>query len=506
MRWFISSFALIVSIPVLADEPSVKVAADLKILEEIKDRNQIVRNLSYLSDVIGPRLTGSAALERANNWAAEKMKEYGLENVRQEPYEIPIGWTRGTASLTMLEPSAKPLTAVSAGWTRGTDGPVKGPVVLFDARTRKDLESYKGKLQGAIVLRGKPVTIAPVTDTSYGPGSSNRRPRDKAPAGKAPSEAERREYFAVQNELNEFFKAEGVAAVLRDSGKPHGLLITTGGFKADADRVTAISGTPTMYVIHEHYALLARLISEQKTPPVVEVNIRNTFSDGPVTVYNTVGELTGSEKPDEYVILGAHLDSWDLGSGTTDNGTGTSVILETARALGAMAKAGIKPKRTIRFVLFSGEEQGLHGSKNYVRMHKNEHDRISAALVHDTGTGKVLNLRMMGRSVMLPILGPELATLKNVGFEGVVIDSSGSTDHVPFETAGIPGFPCKQETDEYRFTHHTQSDTFDKAKPENLVQGAQVLAVAAYRIADLDKLLPREKPKKEETPRPKKPE
>lgn len=529
MRHLLSlCLAAVLFMPAFADKPEVssKVAIDLKILEEIKDRHEVMTNLAYLSDVIGPRLTGSPSLERANNWAADKMKEYGLSNVRLEPYEIPLGWTRGTASLKMIEPLEKQFAVASGGWAPGTDGSVTGPVVVFEARTRRDLEKYKGQLKGAVLLRGKPATVAPVTDTRYGPGSSRGArpaetpppkedpppPREPSPPAaddaqppaeekkvepkedQPPQRPGRGEFQSFQAEMTEFLKNEGVTAILIDSAKPHGLMVTTGGFRMTDDRVSARRPIPTLYVPHETYAMLYRLVTEQKVTPKVEVNVTNTFSDGPVTVYNTVGELPGSEKPDEYVILGAHIDSWDLASGTTDNGTGTSVVLEAARTLGALAKQGIRPKRTIRFVLFSGEEQGLHGSRAFVNRHKDIHDKISAAIVHDTGTGKVLALRTMGRTVIPPILNPELETLKQVGFEGAVPESSGGTDHLPFESAGIPGFPCKQETDEYRFTHHTQSDTFDKAKPANLIQGAQVLALAAFRIADLDELLPRDKP------------
>jgi carboxypeptidase Q len=434
------------------------------------------------------------------------MKSYGLTNVKLEAWEVPIGWTRGTATAKLVEPREMALTVASAGWAPGTpDGaPRTLKVVSFDARSRKDLEQYRGTLKDAIVLRGKPTKVAPVTDTRYG-GGVNRPSRDTPPPkdgadGKPqpPSEEEAKEFKALQEELSAFFKAEGVAAVFRDSGKPHGLLVTTGGFKEKDDRVSAVAPFPTLFVAHEHYAYLYRLIAEHKLAPTVTLQVTNTFSTGPVTAYNTVGELTGSEKPDEFVILGAHLDSWDLGMGTTDNGTGSSVILETARTLGALAKLGLRPKRTIRFCLFTGEEQGLHGSTHYVKQHKSELEKTSCALVHDTGTGKVLNIQLMGRTVLEPILGPELAALKAIGFEGVATTSSGGTDHLPFEAAGVPGFPCRQDMDEYRFTHHTQSDTLDKAKPENLVQGAQVLAVAAYRIADLPALLPREKPAKKE--------
>jgi Zn-dependent M28 family amino/carboxypeptidase len=224
----------------------------------------------------------------------------------------------------------------------------------------------------------------------------------------------------------------------------------------------------------------------------VEVEVTNKFIPGPVTVYNTVGEIPG-EKADEFVVVGAHLDSWDLAQGTTDNGTGSCVVLETARLI---AKSGVKPKRTIRFVLFSGEEQGLHGSKQYVARHKDEMPKTSVALVHDTGTGKVLGFGLQGREVIKPIMDRELVSLKNAdGFRGVSLRSMGGTDHLSFEAAGVPGFACDQDMDEYRLTHHTQSDTFDKAKEPNLIQGAQVMAVTAMRIANLPDLLPRDKPK-----------
>ena len=501
------------------DKPNPKVAIDLKIMAEVKDHNQIMQNLEHLSDIIGCRLTGSPSLEKANHWAEEKMKECGLSNVHLEPYEIPIGWTRGTATLTLIEPVKRELIVASAGWTPGTNGPVTGPVVIFEARTKKDLEKYKGKLKDAVLLRNKPTLVGPVSEPGSSPGGGRRGGAVAPPAPAEPKAAEPKkddpqppaepkkeepkkddqpmgrggDFQQFQAELTEFFKSEGVACTLVDSGKPHGLLVTTGGFNDGDDRFKSKSKVPSLFIAHEHYALLYRLITEHKVEPKVTVNITNTFTDGPVTVYNTVGELPGTEKPEEIVLLGAHLDSWDLAAGTTDNGTGTSVILETARTLGKLAKEGLRPKRTLRFVLFTGEEQGLHGSKQYVKRHKDELDKHSAVLVHDTGTGKVLGLTLMGRKAIEPVLAPELETLKQIGFGGLEAGYMAGTDHLPFHGAGVPGFPCKQDPDEYRFTHHTQSDTFDKAKLVNLVQGAQVLAVAAYRIAELPEMLPREK-------------
>ncbi|HMF10784.1 MAG TPA: M20/M25/M40 family metallo-hydrolase, partial [Gemmataceae bacterium] len=210
-------------------------------------------------------------------------------------------------------------------------------------------------------------------------------------------------------------------------------------------------------------------------------------------VYNTVGELPGSEKPDEFVILGAHLDSWDLAQGTTDNGTGSCVVLESARLL---AKSGVRPRRTVRFCLFTGEEQGLYGSKAYVKEHQDELPRISMCLVHDTGTGKVTGIGLQGRQVLQPIFQAELAGLKDLGVTEINLRGMGGSDHASFEQVGVPGFAVHQDMNEYFLTHHSQSDTLDKAREADLVQGAQVMAVAARRVADLPSLLPREKPEK----------
>ncbi|MCZ2340604.1 MAG: M20/M25/M40 family metallo-hydrolase [Bacteroidales bacterium] len=473
---------------------------DQAVLTEVHTRSGIMKNLQYLSDVIGPRLTGSRNLEQANHWAAQRMRSYGLENVRLEPWELPIGWERISAHARLVEPNnGRTLLLAAAGWSPGTNGTVTGPIVVLKARTTAELAQYKGKLKGVIVLRGEPTTIAPVTDLTYGPPRSSASASASTPkTGNAPAKLPQpslTELRAFRRELSDFLKAEGALALFIDAAKPHGLLITTGSWRT-GDRGTPQEPMPTLYVAHEHYRLLYRLATAPEgTPPRVELTVVNRFQPGPITVYNTVGEIRGSEKPDEYVVLGAHLDSWDLASGTTDNGTGSCVVLEVARALAQLTRAGFRPKRTIRFVLFSGEEQGLHGSKQYVKRHQDEMPRTSAALVHDTGTGQVQGLNLQGRAAVRAVLTPELRILSTIpGWKGLELTSMGGTDHLSFEAAGVPGFACKQDMDEYRLTHHTQSDTFDKAKEPNLIQGAQVLALTVLRIANLPELLPREKP------------
>jgi hypothetical protein len=501
---------------------------DTALLAEVKDKSEVMKNLQHLSDVIGPRLTGSKQLERANEWAAEKMKEYGLENVKLEPWEIPIGWERGPALLTVVEPDTKvrcPMAAV--GWTPGTDGKVTGEVVLLQLRTKADFEKYKGKLKNAVVISSPPSNPAPITDTKYGPLPPAPKKKDdkKDEPKKALSpesvvadveqpKEEKKEQPKVQpgasvspliggKDLEDFLKAEGVACKLTDAGigsKTHGLLMAIGQWRA-GDRA-AQAQVPSAVIPHENYAMLYRL-AMRPAPAVtkVEVQIEAKFIPGPITVFNTVGEVKGSEKPDEFVVIGAHLDSWDLGTGTMDNGTGSCIVLETARAVAALAKAGHPPKRTIRFCLFTGEEQGLHGSKEYVKKHAEEMAKTSLAIVHDTGTGKVTGFATQNQPKLIDILEPELKSLAGMdGWAGLDAGYLFGSDHQSFGSAGVAGFACRQDIDEYRYTHHSQTDTFDHAKAPNLIQGAQVLAVTSVRVANMPELLPRVTA----TPRPKK--
>ncbi len=484
-------------------------ALDRRLLDEARKDSQIIPNLTYLCDVIGPRLTGSPALKRANDWTADKLRSYGLSNVHLEPWTIPMAWERGTATARILEPeNGRTLTVAASGWSPSTKGLVEGDVVIVTARNSKDLEAYKGKLKNAIVLRSPPTPVRPITDTKMTPPGvfqgkrSGNAPSKSDKDGKDSKDAKetkekggrgRRDFsgdFGFRNEVSNFLRAEGAAVILSDAAKPHSLLNMGGGWRGQ-ERADAAEPIPTLFMIHEDYALLYRLAS--RPPPArtrVAVEVRNKLIPGPVPVYNTVGEIPGKEKPQECVILGAHLDSWDLGQGATDNGTGSMVVLEAARIL---SKCGVTPRRTIRFVLFTGEEQGLYGSRAYVTKHKDELARISMVLVHDTGTGKVTGIGLQGRKNLIPLMQSELVSLKEVGCATINERTMGGTDHLSFDREGVPAFACQQDMDEYRFTHHSQSDTLDKAREPNLIQGAQVMAVAAMRVANLDLMLPREK-------------
>ncbi len=464
------------------DDSSDFAAADAQILHEVREHSEATQNLEYLSDNIGARLTGSPQLKNANEWTAEQMKKYGLVNVHLEPWTIAHSWTRGMAKARIIAPAEHPLTIASAGWSPSTPGTIRGPIVYFDAKTKADFDKFRGKLKGAVVIYQEPSVLSPLkpedVNEEYVRTMQAPPPIKGQPAPPSPFAA----FIEAARARNDFFKQEGVAAVLRDSNKPHGLLNMTGvgGEKFD------IGAIPSAFISGEDYRMLWRMLKHGAV--TIEMEMTNTLGNKPVEVYNTVGEIRGGEKPDEVVILGAHLDSWDLGTGSTDNGTGSMAVLEAARTL---AKLNLQPKRTIRFVLFTGEEEGLVGSKRYVEAHKNDLEKISAVLVHDTGTGRVLTLGLHDNYQDREIVDQVLAPLRELKLLEPSMARSFGTDHASFDDAGVPGFWCIQNMAEYSKTHHSQSDTFDKVWKDGLDQGAQVLAAWAYNTAQLPEMLPR---------------
>jgi hypothetical protein len=467
---------------------SLATELEQKVIADTKSDSEIMANLTYLCDVIGPRLTGTAALKKANDWTAEKMKAYGLTNVHLESWELPEGWERGFAQGRMIEPdNQRVLQLASNAWSPGTPGKVEGDVIAFNASNQADLNRYKGRLKGAIVLMGPPVQLRELAEMDKPGGMFFTPLAPKQAAGGFSG-------FGFGRFREDFAAKEGAVVILRDASAPLGLL-STGGPWLGADRPSASNRVANLTVVHEQYAMLYRLATrpppEEGSPRPrtrVEIEVSNKFIPGPLTIYNTVGEIRGSERPDEVVVLGAHLDSWDLGQGTLDNGTGVAVVLETARQL---ARCGIPPRRTLRFILFTGEEQGLLGSNAYVKQHKAEMPRISTCIVHDTGTGKVTGMGWTNRPGLKPVIESELAVLKELGVEQLVARSFPGSDHVPFERAGVPSCMFNQEIAGYRIAHHTSADTLDMAREPDLIQGAQVMAVTALRLANREWMLPR---------------
>lgn len=459
-----------------------------KFIEIERDHSEVMNNLEYLSDMIGPRLTGSDRLKRANDWTAEQMKAYGLENVHLEPYTIPRGWKRGKVEMTIVE-NGLAVEAAQAAWTPGTPGRITGPVVIFNPRTEADLAAYKGKLKHAILLS---------SDTSTTPILPDAKPIVPIPALSLPvvenpptagpgggrGQGGGQNVAAFRKARMEFLRTEGAAVVLQDSGKPHALLNMTGSW-------TSNSTLPTLFVSHEYIAMMQRML-KRGVPVHATVDVTGKFVQGPITVYNTVGEIKGSEKPDEIVLLGAHLDSWDLGTGSTDNGTGSMAVLEAARIIKSL---GVAPKRTMRFVLFTGEEEGLMGSKAYVEAHRSEMDKYNVVFIHDTGTGRVKGAWLQDRPEDRPMLETQFGMLKDrkllTDDLNLIPGKMNGTDHASFDDAGVPAFAFNQDSAEYGLTHHSQSDTFDKVRGDDLKQGVCALAILGYTAAQAPERYPR---------------
>ena len=407
--------------------------------------------LTELSDDVGGRVTGTPADRKAEEWGAAKMKSIGLENVHTEKYTIWRGWTRGTADGEIVAPVRRKLHVDAMGWTGSTPaGGAEGEVVsvnMFDIEKEiKNVARLKGKIV-LVTAKGKP----------------------------------------TQNEMNlfalfgDFLKAAGPAGAIaiiggQGGGKSTGMNLThTGilGFNADF-------AVPVLSMTAEDQGQLERFIERGMTPRV-RFNVQNTFTNGPVETANVVGEIRGREHPEEILVVGGHLDSWDLAEGTTDNGSGTATTLGAAEAI---MHSGQRPRRTIRFVLFTGEEQGLDGSFAYVKQHKAELANHLGDLVLDDGQGPVKGFQLGGRDDLVLSFEAFVHTLSN--FHTLQVDDKveSGTDTLPFSMAGLPGMNMVQETTEYTYTHHSAADALEAQKADVLTHNATLMALTAFWIAD----------------------
>ena len=428
-----------------------------QLMKAIAEQGQHLVNLQELCDTIGPRMTGSERMRKAQAWATAKLTALGAVNVHQESYAFGHAWTRGEARATLLTHNQLPLMIAQQAFTPGFDKPAQGEVMEPADFKLETLRALEGQLKGKILLRATP-------------------PRPPAGAPR-PTERMGRPDPKEQDAITQFLKDEGVLAVLTMSNKAYGLLTTGGGAGREPGRPALPGGTLTQ----EGYRQLQRLLA-RKEPVRLELLLSGKLSKAPVLDYNVVGELKGSEQPDEVVILGAHLDSWDLGTGATDNGTGSVAVLEALRALAALP---VKPKRTIRVVLFSGEEQGLLGSKAYAETHKAELAKVQAVLVDDMGTGRIRGWALQGREDLRGPMAAAIAPMNDVGLRELPLTRIGATDHASFLPAGVPAFSAVQDAEDYNsHTHHSHVDTFERVQPEALTEGAQALAVTAWELAN----------------------
>jgi len=454
------------------------------LMDEGMNRSEAMRNLGYLTDVIGPRLTGSPATRLANDWTAKRFQDYGL-TTRLEQWNFGGTWTRGPMWARLVVPRVHDLVAASWAWSPGTGGggkPVRGPVARIDARTPDSLAVYAARVRGAWVM----VTPPSFVWNNDGPAmtaADSQRQREFFRSLQPPQNvdsARRAQLQQFQNDLPFVLKNLGALGQLVDAGKEQGLLNMSGS-------PNRIYPHPRIVIAHEDYAMLDRLIAAG-TIPHVEASVSNTMTTDSVPQWNTVAEVPGTEHPNQVVIVGAHLDSWDLGTGASDNGTGSIATLEAARII---ARSGVKPRRTIRFILFTGEEQGLIGSRQYAAAHADEADSIQAVIVLDNGVGAITGQALQGRPDLYGLWRSILAPLRSLHADTVTDAMKGGTDHLSFLPYGIPGFNFNQISRGYNHTHHSQSDTWDKAIDWDLRQASTVMAVTALELANLSGMIPR---------------
>jgi carboxypeptidase Q len=515
---------------------SAQEKVDLETISKIRyegfHNSKIMEIASGLMDQIGPRLTGSPNMKKANEWTRDKLKDFGLVNSHLEPWEpFGRGWSNDYVNVRMVSPDITTLIAYSKAWAPGTEGTIRGKVIRVNIRTPQDLAKYKGKLAGKIVLAGDDPEVKPSVD----PLSERLNEKSLADIEHYQIPSERvnpafREFAQrarFQRQINKFLEEEKVLAVIDHSRGAIG-----GGTvfvqQAGSYKVGQTVGTPQITLATEHWTRIARILAAKKEVEL-ELNVKNNFYDGPesMTQNDTIAEIPGTDKKDEVVMLGAHLDSWHTGTGATDNGAGSIVMMEAVRILKAL---DLKPRRTIRIGLWSGEEQGLLGSEWYVQHHfgsrpeskdperkgdpsvrnrvngpmtvKPEQAKVSVYFNVDNGSGKIRGVFMQENAAVQPIFEAWMKPFHDLGMDTLTMRNTGGTDHLSFDATGIPGFQFIQDPLEYDTrTHHSNMDVYDRLQPEDLKQMAVIVASFVYMAAQRDQMFPR-KPIEKELPPP----
>jgi len=492
-----------------------------RIRDEGLNRSQVMDHISWLSDVYGPRLTGSPGLQQASEWAMKRMTGWGLANVHQERWPFGKGWSLVRFSAHLVEPQVQPLIGFPHGWSSGTNGPVTAPVVRVEIANEADFAKYHGTLSGRIVL-AQPARAVRMLE---GPVILRMDPKNTAEAetlpvpaaapdsvARATAAATQRAAAAFRQKLADFYVAEGVVAVF-DRGsdgdmaaggsdlawqQQHpdgGTIFPVGSGARDGNAGKAV---PEVTLAVEHYNRMVRVL-DKGVAVKVEMNVQTTFYDETTpNGFNTMAEIPGTGLPNEVVLLGAHLDSTPYATGATDNATGSAAMMEALRILKAV---GAKPRRTIRVGLWGGEEQGLLGSKAYVRDHLAdvntmallpEHATLAAYFNSDNGTGRVRGIWLQGNMAARPIFEQWMAPLGDLGVTILGPRSVTATDHASFDEVGVPAFQFLVDRLEYNArTHHSTMDTVDRVQRDDMVQQATVIAMFAYNAAMRDAPLPR---------------
>ena len=492
---------------------------DYQMLGSIRDeglnRSQVMDHVSWLSDVYGPRLTGSPGIQQASEWAMKKFREWGLSNAHQERWAFGKGWSLVRFTAHMIEPQIQPIVGFPQEWSSGTKGSVTADVVRVQIANDDDLNRYRGKLAGKIVLpqpaRRVRMLEGPIilrmTDKDIAESETTPVPAVSGGGGGRGGQA-----AVFRQKVRDFYVQEGVVAVF-DRGSdsdmaaggsdlswqqqhPDGGTIFPNGAGPRDDK--AGKGVPVIALAVEHYNRMIRVL-DKGVAVKVELNVETKFYDESTpNGFNTIADLPGTDLASEVVLLGAHFDSHPYATGATDNATGSGAMMEAMRILKAV---GAKPRRTIRIGLWGGEEQGLLGSRAYVREHladvdtmtlKPEHAKLSAVFNSDNGSGKVRGIWLQGNMAVRPIFEAWMAPLHDLGVTTIGPRSVVSTDHVSFDNAGIPAFQFMVDRLEYNSrTHHSTMDTLDRVQRDDMVQQATVIAVFAYNAAMRDEKFPR---------------
>jgi hypothetical protein len=481
---------------------------DLDAIYKIKDegfaRSQVMDIMSWLTDVYGPRLTNSPGFRRAGDWAVKEMTSWGLVNVRLQPFgPFGRGWANDKFYMMATTPGGSlPVIGYPQAWTSSTNGVVSGDAVFATLDTPEDLATWKGKLKGKVLLatamREVPALFEPQaqrytaeqlrelereTDSA---GRGGRGGRGGFPVGRggAPGFAQTR---------TQFLKDEGVLAILTPGQGSGGTVFVGGGGSREPNAPDTIPGVT---IAVEHYGRILRTV--QKNQPVrIDLEVKNTFYDDP-TSFNVVGEIPGTDKADEIVMLGAHFDSWHAGTGATDNAAGSAVMMEAMRIL---KQSGLPLRRTVRIGLWGGEEQGLIGSRAYVTETfadratmalKPAHAKLSGYFNVDNGTGAIRGVYLQGNEGVAPIFEAWMKPFHNLGMSTLTIRDTGGTDHQAFDAVGLPGFQFIQDPVEYSSrTHHSNMDVFERVQEEDMRKNAVIVASFVCLAANRDQLLPR---------------
>lgn len=487
--------------PLAAQSERVDIDAISRIKDEGMNRSQVMEITSYLSDVYGPRLTGSPFTKEAADYAMKKMREWGISNVHLETFPFGRGWVNERLTVQALSPRPYPIIAYPGAWSVGTNGPVTAQVVVAVIDSEPDMARYKGKLRGKIVfvsqMRDVPAHFTAdahrFSDAELAEMAQPPAPRPNAGAGRRPG-GNMAAMQAFAQKRTQFFIDEGAAVLVYAGRGEEGTVWPTGNGSRDPKAPRSL---PTITMAIEHYGRIYRTL-EKNIPVTLTVDMKNRFYDNDLNSFNILGEIPGSDRKDEIVMLGAHFDSWHSGTGATDNAAGSAVMLEALRILKTL---NLPLRRTVRIGLWTGEEQGLIGSREYVKAHFGDRQTMQLTPAHakfssyynvDNGTGQIRGVYLQENAAVAPIFTAWLEPFAEWGASTITIRNTGGTDHQAFDAVGLPGFQFIQDPIHYDTrTHHTNMDTYERIQAQDMMRNAVIVASFVYQAANREELIPR---------------